>query len=453
MLLGVSFKLEKKIQILAATINGVPHSSVLIMDNALDNQSWQFFHARNTSLAWSWSLFDEEIMKSPLQISSLILVLPFLITPTCAQQMFVVGDSYSLGRFTDGPTWNEYYSDRVNWPSPVNFAGGGAGTGDEPQGGMTAQISQFLRREHVPTTDDLFAIWAGAADVLLLNETDMSIPVANLSGQVTKLAEAGAKQIVLGTLPLFGATDWGKQEERGRGVDLDVVSRDFSSRLKTATDQWRTEHEIDIFILDAFAIHEEILRDPIGTGFPDPELNGGLLLIDNIHFRTAFHELLSDQLYVTINGPDPGDFNGNGRYDLRDIERLLAADENDVQFDLAGETVVDKVDVEYWVHELKKTWFGDANLDGVFDSGDLVHVFGAGEYEDDVAMNSTWGTGDWNGDREFDSGDFIFAFTDGGYEQGQRSAANVVPEPSAAVLMLVAVLGTFRLRRKSHFGH
>ena len=42
--------------------------------------------------------------------------------------------------------------------------------------------------------------------------------------------------------------------------------------------------------------------------------------------------------------------------------------------------------------------FGDANLDGAFDSGDLVQIFATGEYEDDQSGNSTWADGDWNCD-------------------------------------------------------
>jgi hypothetical protein len=95
-----------------------------------------------------------------------------------------------------------------------------------------------------------------------------------------------------------------------------------------------------------------------------------------------------------------------------------------------------------WVTDLKSTYFGDANLDGEFDSGDLVEVFRAGHYEDGVERNSGWSTGDWNGDQEFDSGDFVKAFTGGGYERGPRPAAAAVPEPTPFFLGAIA-LGIF----------
>ena len=53
---------------------------------------------------------------------------------------------------------------------------------------------------------------------------------------------------------------------------------------------------------------------------------------------------------------------------------------------------------------------GDVNLDGVFDSTDLIRIFEAAVYEDDVSGNSKWSTGDFNCDGEFDSSDLVVAF-------------------------------------------
>jgi secreted trypsin-like serine protease len=59
--------------------------------------------------------------------------------------------------------------------------------------------------------------------------------------------------------------------------------------------------------------------------------------------------------------------------------------------------------------------YGDVNLDGVFDSRDLVQVFQRGEYEDGLAQNSRWEGGDWNGDKEFGTADLVAAFQAGAY--------------------------------------
>ena len=86
------------------------------------------------------------------------------------------------------------------------------------------------------------------------------------------------------------------------------------------------------------------------------------------------------------------------------------------------------------------TFFGDSNLDGEFNSADLVVVFQAGEYEDGIAANSTWATGDWNGDTEFNTRDFVFAFPDAGFEAGKRQDAAAVPEPNSLLLLVLGSL-------------
>ena len=121
-------------------------------------------------------------------------------------------------------------------------------------------------------------------------------------------------------------------------------------------------------------------------------------------------------------------------------------------FDLNSDGDVDNADRIVWVDEVRKTWFGDANMDSEFNSSDFVAVFVAGQYEDGVPKNSGWATGDWNGDAEFDSGDFVTAFVAGGYERGQREDAQVqvVPEPAAWLLLGICVGPLVSLRRRVH---
>ena len=79
---------------------------------------------------------------------------------------------------------------------------------------------------------------------------------------------------------------------------------------------------------------------------------------------------------------------------------------------------------------------GDANKDGVFDSGDLVQVFKAAEYEDGKLKNSTWGEGDWTADMEFSSSDLVAAFQANG--NGQKGLV-AVPETCSTSLLAVMV--------------
>lgn len=125
------------------------------------------------------------------------------------------------------------------------------------------------------------------------------------------------------------------------------------------------------------------------------------------------------------------------------IRQGLSESRYDVNFD--GQVSAD--DRIHLIHEIENTYFGDSNLDGEFNSSDLTVVFQGGEYEDNITLNSSWAEGDWNGDGDFESGDLIIAFQDGGYEMGARAAVNVVPEPTAGVLLTIGAIAICQLRK------
>jgi hypothetical protein len=135
--------------------------------------------------------------------------------------------------------------------------------------------------------------------------------------------------------------------------------------------------------------------------------------------------------------PPHADMDGNGYLDANDINLLAAAlrsnEPSAASHDLTGDRRLDQADLAFLVEDLMQSRFGDANLDGVFDSADLVQVFQAGQYEDDLPGNSGWAEGDWNGDGDFTSSDLVFALQRGGY-QSDRSAARIAPWAADAAL-------------------
>jgi hypothetical protein len=148
----------------------------------------------------------------------------------------------------------------------------------------------------------------------------------------------------------------------------------------------------------------------------------------------------------------PGDFDANGSLDAADIDALtgaVLAGSTEAKYDLNSDSAVNGTDRAYWVENLRRTYFGDANLDGQFNSSDFVAVFQAGQYEDAAARNSTWATGDWNGDGDFSSSDFVTAFQAGGYEKGPRQAVSAVPEPASLALGLLASVAILGRRRRN----
>jgi hypothetical protein len=94
----------------------------------------------------------------------------------------------------------------------------------------------------------------------------------------------------------------------------------------------------------------------------------------------------------------------------------------DVDNDGDADFVIGNIEGAAWYESMIP---GDANDNGRFDSSDLVTVFQAGEYEDQVPFNSTFEEGDWDGDYDFTTADLVFALAAGRYPADQTASVRV----------------------------
>ena len=137
--------------------------------------------------------------------------------------------------------------------------------------------------------------------------------------------------------------------------------------------------------------------------------------------------VVATQRFNVVNASAPAaDINMDGFVNVQDIDLLAAAIRTQGQsIDLNEDGSTDQFDLQFLVEDVLGTTAGDANLDGRFDSSDLVLMFSASEYEDGIPLNSTWAEGDWNGDGDATTRDIVVAFMTGAYEGGGVGATGV----------------------------
>jgi hypothetical protein len=111
----------------------------------------------------------------------------------------------------------------------------------------------------------------------------------------------------------------------------------------------------------------------------------------------------------------------------------------DLSADLDGDLDVDKADVDELVIGILETQYGDANLDGVVDVGDLGILAGAWG----TTEGAGWCNADFTGDGSVDVGDLGVLAGQWGFG-GSKS----VPEPTTMVLLGLGGLAAITRRRK-----
>ena len=136
----------------------------------------------------------------------------------------------------------------------------------------------------------------------------------------------------------------------------------------------------------------------------------------------------------------PGDFDDDGSYTCADVDSLvakIAAGTNEAEFDVTGDGVVDRIDLEAWRVEAGYAQLasqeaylpGDANLDGFVDASDF-NLWNANKF----TATASWCSGDFTVDGFVDASDFNI------WNSHKFTASDVVavPEPQPAFLFLVA---------------
>ena len=348
----------------------------------------------------------------------------------------------------------------------TNYAWGAATTRDELQvfrqtyvPGLDAQVTEYLA-ENVPQDGQLFSVWIGTNDFWDKFEDNPELSANWVATGLDRLLDAGVQDLLVFNLSIH------------HGHSLRSYTPDpspsFNATLAEQLDHLRNEHpSASIYEFDYAAFLDSIVADPVAFGLTEPLspacadcITGqegkdiapnpdAFYFWDDIHVSRKGNRLIAETVCRQFFAQS-GDFDLDGLISATDLELLSAsiiAEDHDTLFDLNDDQMINLQDLNSWVKDIKNTWFGDANLDGEFNTSDLIDVFQAGKFE--ASEFAGWSEGDWNSDGRFGTGDLIVAFQDGGFEMGPVQQVATVPEPNPLILVLIGSFFRLVRRRRS----
>ncbi len=306
-------------------------------------------------------------------------------------QQFRYGDNTGWPSETDGDgatlnirDFDADFSEASNWLASERIGGTpGSAMVDAPR---AVVINEIVTRTVAPAVDQIELYNSSAESV------DLSGWYISDSSNFFKFAIPEGTVIAAGDYTVFDESTLGFGFKGNSIDDAWLIQPDA-----TGKPQFIADH----VLLPITAEGESIARIPDGTGE------------------------FAIQQTPTIGSPNGGairgDFNGDARIDINDVDILCQAIRSgDDELDLTGDGMTSSDDLDELIENILGTTYGDANLDGQFNSTDFVLIFQAAQYEDNIVGNSTWATGDWNADGEFTTADLVVAFQKAGYVAAAR---------------------------------
>ena len=139
----------------------------------------------------------------------------------------------------------------------------------------------------------------------------------------------------------------------------------------------------------------------------------------------------------------PGDVNDDQLLDARDLDLIaqnIDLDVTELRYDIDGDLRINLDDVSTWVRDLKNTFSGDANLDGIVSFPDFLSLSAS------FGQSGGWAEGDFNSDGIVGFPDFLILSKN----FGATAVASSVPEPSGCALLGVASCFVGLLREKRY---
>ena len=246
-----------------------------------------------------------------------------------------------VGRFTTNPglVWSEYFANYFGTNADpalgftgtavvpeggTNYAIGGARVGTDAPGNpslsMNTQLGMYLSGNTVDP-DALYTVWGGANDIFAVTDpttapTIIGQAVASEVGIVSTLQSAGAKYVMVATVPDIGLTPAYAGANSALGTQLTTSYNDalFSSLAAAG---------LRVIPLDTFHLLQEIVSNPGAYGFTNTTTPAcgmvssqlcspldyvaadvsGYVFADGVHPTTTAHAVLANYAISMIDAP------------------------------------------------------------------------------------------------------------------------------------------------------
>ena len=207
-----------------------------------------------------------------------------------------------------------------------NYAEGGARVtlpnNSQPgfsQTAVSVQIDRFLAGGGTFGKNDVVTMWIGANDIFQGGPAAIPPAITALVTQLGRLQAAGAKNIILVSLPDIGTTPAFGFGAGGAANPGTQASLSFNSGLKQGLQRFGG----NVLYIDAFTLYREVVANPAAYGIRNVNAvacltpssgqctpattvaNGaeGYLFADSVHPTTAGHRILSDAVIATLLAP------------------------------------------------------------------------------------------------------------------------------------------------------
>lgn len=250
------------------------------------------------------------------------------------------------GQFTTNPglVWSQYLADfygtgaapNGNGQTGTNYAAGGARVGVNSTGALgpipslATQTTNYLAANGGRADSRaLYSVWGGANDLFAITNagapaaTTIASAVTSEIGIVTQLRNAGAKYILVATVPDLGLTP----AFRAQGAAVQATGSALSTTYNTSLFNGLASSGLRVIPLDTFNLLREITASPAAYGFGNitgtacqpqitansltcnpssyvtPNAPNTYLFADGVHPTSRAHEIVAQYAVSVLEAP------------------------------------------------------------------------------------------------------------------------------------------------------